>query len=210
MLSTPVQGSLCTSSPHCPHWSLFQHWDWKGPQFSEDNSSWHLSYFESQDGLWVTCFPGSWCRYLRLHRVRLPSEVTLRGTCGFFKCELLSEWTLSAVGNRTALPAFPAGAPALPAFPVWGKDRHVCSVGGRAEWSKVGWRERQPWVYSFLFYLFGSTGSLLLRVGFLWCGVQISHCNAASCAAWALRCADFSSCSSWVIEHRFNSGGRLA
>lgn len=121
-------------------------------QFSEDNSSWHLSYFESQDGLWVTCFPGSWCHYLRLHRVRLPLEVTLRGTCGFFKCERMSKWTLSAVGNGTALlafpagaparPAFPAGAPALPAFHVWGKDRHVCSVGGRAEWSKVGRRER--------------------------------------------------------------------
>ena len=87
----PTQGSLCTSSQHCPHQSLFQHLDWKGPQFSEDNSSWHLSYFESQDGLWVTCFPGSWCHYLRLHRVRLPLEVTLRGTCGFFKCELMSE-----------------------------------------------------------------------------------------------------------------------
>ena len=105
VLSTPTQGSLCTSSQHCPHQSLFQHLDWKGPQFSEDNSSWHLSYFESQDGLWVTCFPGSWCHYLRLHRVRLPLEVTLRGTCGFFKCELMSEWTLSTVGNRTALPA---------------------------------------------------------------------------------------------------------
>ena len=77
--------------------------------------------------------------------------------------------------------------------------------------------DRSFFIFKFIYFIFGSAGSLLPcglffscgERGPLWsCSAWASHCHGFCCGAQGLR--GHSSFGSWTLEHRLSSCGSLA